>query len=138
MPTNPPTRRGTSTDRRPRFGTGCARREATRNVRAESEANREKRGSAGASGNRAVSQANTDLTNIEDVLSATVTGTGGALLGSALTTAAGFGVLALALAPPLQRFGIVTGLAIVFAFLACILVLPSLLVVRERLLRRMA
>ncbi|ELZ08368.1 hypothetical protein C479_13553 [Halovivax asiaticus JCM 14624] len=106
--------------------------------RTANEVSREKRDSEGASNNRAGSEANPDLTNIEDVLSATVTGTGGALLGSALTTAAGFGVLALALAPPLQRFGIVTGLAIVFAFLACILVLPSLLVVRERMLRRIA
>jgi len=69
-------------------------------------------------------------------LTATVTGTGGALLGSAATTAAGFGVLALALAPPLQRFGLVTGLAIIFAFIACLTVLPCLLVVRERLLER--
>ncbi|WP_290818711.1 RND family transporter [Halovivax sp.] len=76
--------------------------------------------------------------SLEAALTATVTGTGGALLGSAATTAAGFGVLALALAPPLQRFGLVTGLAIVFAFLACLTVLPCLLVVRERLLERLA
>ncbi|USZ71205.1 efflux RND transporter permease subunit [Natronosalvus halobius] len=74
---------------------------------------------------------------LEAALSATVTGTGGALLGSAATTAAGFGVLALALAPPLQRFGLVTGLAIVFAFVACLTVLPSLFVVRERVLERL-
>ncbi len=73
---------------------------------------------------------------LEAALTATVTGTGGALLGSAATTAAGFGVLALALAPPLQRFGLVTGLAIIYAFLACLTVLPCLLVVRERLLER--
>ncbi|MFP8957420.1 efflux RND transporter permease subunit [Natrialbaceae archaeon A-CW3] len=74
--------------------------------------------------------------SLDAALEATMTGTGGALLGSAATTAAGFGVLALALAPPLQRFGLVTGLAIVFAFLACLTVLPCLLVVRERLLER--
>ncbi|MFP8951616.1 efflux RND transporter permease subunit [Natrialbaceae archaeon A-arb3/5] len=73
----------------------------------------------------------------EDALEATITGTGGALLGSAATTAAGFGVLALALAPPLQRFGLVTGLSIVFAFVACLTVLPSLLVLRERVLGRL-
>lgn len=66
-----------------------------------------------------------------------ITGTGGALLGSALTTTAGFGVLAFALAPPLQRFGFVTGLSIVFAFIACFTVLPYLLVVPERVLARM-
>ena len=71
--------------------------------------------------------------SLEAALSATVAGTGGALLGSAATTAAGFGVLALALAPPLQRFGLVTGLSIVFAFVACLTVLPSLLILREKL-----
>ncbi len=73
---------------------------------------------------------------LDGALVATVTGTGGALLGSAATTAAGFGVLALALAPPLQRFGIVTGMSIILAFIACLTVLPCLLVVRERLLER--
>ncbi|GAA0239004.1 efflux RND transporter permease subunit [Haladaptatus pallidirubidus] len=77
-----------------------------------------------------------DQESLEASLVTAVTGTGGALLGSAATTAAGFGVLALALSPPLQRFGIVTGLSIVFAFVSCVTVLPSLLVVRERLLDR--
>ncbi|WP_265112483.1 efflux RND transporter permease subunit [Halosolutus halophilus] len=76
--------------------------------------------------------------SLDSALAATVTGTGGALFGSALTTAAGFGVLALALAPPLQRFGLVTGLSIVFAFVSCLTVLPCLLVLRERLLGRIA
>lgn len=68
-------------------------------------------------------------------LTATLSGTGGALLGCALTTGCGFGVLALAISPPLQRFGIVTGLSIVFTFLACMVMLPSLLVLRERRLQ---
>ncbi|WP_254863524.1 efflux RND transporter permease subunit [Halovivax gelatinilyticus] len=75
--------------------------------------------------------------SLGEALAATVTGTGGALAGSAATTAAGFGVLALALSPPLQRFGLVTGLAIIFAFLACLTVLPCLLVLRERLIDRL-
>ena len=66
----------------------------------------------------------------------TITGTGGTLLASAATTAAAFGVLALALSPPLQRFGIVTGLAILFAFVAVVTMLPGLLVLRERALVR--
>ncbi|WP_123538197.1 efflux RND transporter permease subunit [Halosimplex salinum] len=66
----------------------------------------------------------------------TITGTGGTLLASAATTAAAFGVLALALSPPLQRFGIVTGLAILFAFVAVVTMLPSLLALRERALLR--
>ncbi|MDS0477431.1 MMPL family transporter [Natrinema sp. 1APR25-10V2] len=63
----------------------------------------------------------------------TVRGTGGALLASAATTAAGFGVLVFALVPSLQRFGFVTGVAIGYAFLASVLVLPSLLAVWVRL-----
>jgi predicted RND superfamily exporter protein len=70
---------------------------------------------------------------IDDALRSTITGTGGTLLASAATTAAAFGVLAFALSPPLQRFGIVTGLAILFAFFAVVTMLPGLLVIRERL-----
>jgi predicted RND superfamily exporter protein len=66
----------------------------------------------------------------------TITGTGGTLLASAATTAAAFGVLAFALSPPLQRFGIVTGLAILFAFVAVVVMLPGLLVLREQALTR--
>ena len=62
-----------------------------------------------------------------------VTGTGGALLGSAATTVGGFGVLLFAILPPLQQFGLITGLTIVYAFLAAVLVLPSLLIVWTRL-----
>ncbi|WP_435178317.1 MMPL family transporter [Halorussus sp. AFM4] len=63
-----------------------------------------------------------------------VTGTGGALLGSAATTVGGFGVLAFAILPALQQFGIITGLTIVYAFLASVLVLPSMLVLWTRYL----
>ncbi|NUE02401.1 MMPL family transporter [Halorubraceae archaeon YAN] len=67
-------------------------------------------------------------------LDATVKGTGGALLASAVTTVAGFGILALTLVPSLQRFGIVTGLTIAFAWVASVLVLPSLLLLWDRYL----
>ena len=67
-------------------------------------------------------------------LDTTVTGTGGALLGSAATTTGGFGTLALAILPALQQFGIITGLTIIYAFLASLLVLPSLLVLWTRYL----
>ncbi|WP_240318857.1 MMPL family transporter [Halorussus rarus] len=63
-----------------------------------------------------------------------VTGTGGALLGSAATTVGGFGVLAFAILPALQQFGIITGLTIIYAFLASVLVLPSMLVLWTRYL----
>ncbi len=64
-----------------------------------------------------------------------LTGTGGALLGSAATTVGGFGVLVFAILPALQQFGIITGLTIIYAFLASVLVLPSLLVVWTRYFR---
>ena len=63
-----------------------------------------------------------------------VTGTGGALLGSAGTTIGGFGVLAFAILPALQQFGIITGLTIAYAFLGSVFVLPSFLVLWTRYL----
>ncbi len=62
----------------------------------------------------------------------TLTGTGGALVGSAATTVGAFGTLAQAIFPLLQQFGIITGLTIIYAFLASVLVLPSLLVLWTR------
>ncbi|WP_232688795.1 MMPL family transporter [Halobacterium zhouii] len=66
--------------------------------------------------------------SVWNAMQTAVTGTGGALLGSAATTVGGFGVLVFAILPPLQQFGIITGLTIIYAFLASVLVLPSLLV----------
>jgi predicted RND superfamily exporter protein len=71
---------------------------------------------------------------IWEAMRTSVTGTGGALLGSAATTVGGFGVLAFAILPALQQFGIITGLTIIYAFLASVLVLPSLLVLWTRYL----
>ncbi|OLZ40619.1 Patched family protein [Natrinema saccharevitans] len=70
--------------------------------------------------------------NVWAALRTTVTGTGGALLGSAATTVGGFGTLAFAILPALQQFGIITGLTITYAFLASVVVLPSLLVLWTR------
>lgn len=67
-----------------------------------------------------------------EALETAIAGTGGAILASAATTVVGFGILALTLVPSLQRFGIVTGLTIAFAFVASVLVLPSLLVLWDR------
>ncbi|MFC7019501.1 MULTISPECIES: efflux RND transporter permease subunit [Haloarcula] len=69
-------------------------------------------------------------------LDRTVRGTGGALLGSMLTTVFGIGVLALAVFPAIGQFGILTAMSVAYAFLTSLLVLPSVLVVRDRLLRR--
>ena len=66
-------------------------------------------------------------------LDRTVRGTGGALLGSMLTTVFGIGVLALAVFPAIGQFGILTALSIVYAFLTSLLVLPSVLFVWDRL-----
>jgi len=63
-----------------------------------------------------------------DAIQDAVTGTGGALLGSAGTTVGGFGVLAFAIVPPIQQFGIITGITIIYAFLGSVFVLPSFLV----------
>ena len=59
-------------------------------------------------------------------------GTGGALLGSAGTTVGGFGVLVLAILPPLQQFGLITATTIVYAYLGSVFVLPSLLALWAR------
>jgi predicted RND superfamily exporter protein len=70
--------------------------------------------------------------DVWEAMETTVTGTGGALLGSAATTVGGFGTLAIAILPILQQFGIITGLTIIYAFLASVLVLPALLVLWTR------
>lgn len=69
---------------------------------------------------------------VDRAVTATVRGTGAALLGSMATTAAGFGVLAFAIHPPLQQFGTITAIMIGYAFLGSVLVLPSLLVLWAR------
>jgi predicted RND superfamily exporter protein len=66
----------------------------------------------------------------------TVVGTGGALLGSMLTTVFGVGVLVLAVNPAIGVFGLLTSLSIVYAFVASLFVLPSVLVVWARLQQR--
>ncbi len=68
----------------------------------------------------------------EDAIRSTTTHTGGALAGSAFTTAAGFGVLVTSSLKPFQQFGEVTFWAIIFALVGSVLVLPSLLLVWDR------
>ncbi|WP_302082940.1 efflux RND transporter permease subunit [Salinibaculum rarum] len=62
-------------------------------------------------------------------LERTVRGTGGALFGSMLTTVAGIGVLVLALFPVLRQFGLITALSVLYAFIASVVILPSVLVI---------
>jgi len=66
-------------------------------------------------------------------LQRTVVGTGGALLGSMATTAFGIGVLVLAVLSVLGQFGVLTAISITYSFLASLLVLPSALVVWDRI-----
>ncbi|MGA1793729.1 MAG: efflux RND transporter permease subunit [Thermoplasmatota archaeon] len=71
-----------------------------------------------------------DLDRIKDgicALTVSVSHTGSALFGSALTTVIGFAILSFAIIPPLAQFGQVTALSITFAFLASVFVLPTFL-----------
>ena len=65
-------------------------------------------------------------------LERTVTGTGGALFGSMLTTVSGIGVLSLAVFVAIQQFGLITALAVFYAFLTAVIVSPSVLVATSR------
>jgi len=66
-------------------------------------------------------------------LEQTVVGTGGALTGSMLTTVFGIGVLVLALNPALGAFGILISLSVLYAHLSSVFLLPSVIVLWERL-----
>jgi len=68
----------------------------------------------------------------EEAIKSTTTHTGGALAGSAFTTAAGFGILMTSTLKPFQQFGEVTFWAIIVALIGSVLVLPSLLVMWDR------
>ncbi|TYT62848.1 efflux RND transporter permease subunit [Natrialba swarupiae] len=68
-----------------------------------------------------------------DALLVTVRGTGGALTGSMLTTVCGLGVLYFALIPLIMEFGMLLALGVFYAWLCSILVLPSTVVVWDRL-----
>ena len=59
----------------------------------------------------------------------TLATTGAALLGSALTTALGFGVLILSSVTPIQQFGIVTAITIAYALVAAVVVVPPMMIV---------
>jgi uncharacterized protein len=72
----------------------------------------------------------------EPDLSAAVTSTlrhtGGALVGSAATTVAGFGSLVLSSVPPFRQFGLVVAITISLALVASVAVLPAMLTVYAR------
>lgn len=69
---------------------------------------------------------------VEEAIELTLSNTGGALAGSAITTVAGFGILVTSTTIPFRQFGFVTAYTILLAMLAAVLVLPSLLVLWTR------
>jgi len=68
----------------------------------------------------------------DSALRRTVSQTGGALAGSALTTAIGFGVLITSTLIPFQQLGYVIVYAITYSLIASILVLPSMLTLWDK------
>ncbi len=63
----------------------------------------------------------------DEAIRETVTHTGGAMAGSAATTAAGFGVLVIASLAPMRQFGTIIAITIVYSFIAAVLVQPACL-----------
>jgi len=53
--------------------------------------------------------------------------TGPALLGSALTTISAFGLLSFSFLPPLRMFGMAVSIAIFYAFISAVLILPAIM-----------
>ncbi|KDE58350.1 Patched family protein [Halostagnicola sp. A56] len=74
-----------------------------------------------------------DGNGVHEALLTTVRGTGGALTGSMLTTVCGLGVLYLALIPLIMEFGLLLALGVFYACFTSLLVLPSVIVVWDRL-----
>ena len=70
--------------------------------------------------------------SVEEAIETTLSNTGGALAGSALTTVAGFGILVTSTTIPFRQFGFVTAYTILLAMLSAVLVLPSMLVLWDR------
>lgn len=64
---------------------------------------------------------------VDEAVTQTATHTGGAMAGSAATTAAGFGVLMTASLTPMQQFGMVLAITIIDSFTAAVLIQRSFL-----------
>ncbi|WP_309243424.1 efflux RND transporter permease subunit, partial [Halorubrum ezzemoulense] len=62
----------------------------------------------------------------------TLSGTGGALLGSMLTTSLGTGALALAITPVLGDFGLLMALSVIYSFVFTVIALPPAVLLWER------
>ncbi len=70
--------------------------------------------------------------DIDEAMRRTVGNVGKALLAAAVTTAGAFGIIAISKVSYMQRFGGITALSLVFALLASLLVLPSVLAWRAQ------
>ncbi len=66
---------------------------------------------------------------IPEAISTTMHTIGGALIGSALTTALAFLTMVFAPIPPIGQFGLLTAITVLYALVASILVLPPMLVI---------
>jgi uncharacterized protein len=66
---------------------------------------------------------------LQSAMQATMHTTGGALIGSALTTALGFAVLVFSPIPPMGQFGLLTAITVTYSLIAAIVVLPPMLVI---------
>ena len=67
--------------------------------------------------------------SLENAVNNTVKNTGFSLFGAAMTTVLSFGVLSQSILVPMQQFGTITALTILFSFLSSVWVLPSMLVI---------
>ncbi len=67
--------------------------------------------------------------SVAGAMDATMRTTGGALIGSALTTALGFAVLIFSPIPPMGQFGLLTAITVLYSLIAAIVVLPPMLVI---------
>jgi len=65
--------------------------------------------------------------NIEDAIRKTVRHTGTSIFGAATTTMAGFGTLMLSSMPPIQQFGEIATLSILYSFILSVFILPTFL-----------
>ncbi len=81
--------------------------------------------------NRFLEDRETAETTLE-AMQVTLQHTGGALVGSAVTTVAGFGVLVLSTVTPMKQFGLVTAITIALALIANLTVLPAMLALWNR------
>ena len=70
--------------------------------------------------------------DIDNAVDKAVGKTGVSLLGAAITTIIGFGIIGFSILPPIQQFGVITALAIGLSFIGAVFVLPAILVIWAR------